>query len=113
MKNPKNETCLAAELQSVRKKSANGSPFQAAVLAMRLCAIGRSYKRLAERLCGGEEEWGRHPEAQCRIEAAEKRLEALEAKARSLLAESPFDAKLFAVSLHLAVQCGYETTALI
>jgi hypothetical protein len=26
--------------------------------AQQLCAIGRRYKRVAERLCGGEEEWG-------------------------------------------------------
>lgn len=50
---PKNETFLAAELAQVMP------PVHAARTAVELCRIGRSYKRMAERLCGGEEQWGR------------------------------------------------------
>lgn len=49
----KNVTYLAAELSA-----AGVPPVRAAELATDLCRIGRRYKRLKERLCGGEEEWG-------------------------------------------------------
>lgn len=48
-----NVTYLAAELSA-----AGVPPVRAAVLATDLCRIGRRYKRLREKLCGGEEEWG-------------------------------------------------------
>lgn len=51
-KEPANETYLAAELALVMP------PARAANTAVELCRIGRAYKRMAERLCGGEEEWG-------------------------------------------------------
>lgn len=51
-KEPANETYLAAELAQVMP------PARAAITAQALCAIGRTYKRVAERLCGGEAEWG-------------------------------------------------------
>jgi hypothetical protein len=51
-KEPKNETYLAAELALVMP------PARAAMTAVELCKIGRAYKRMAEKLCGGSEEWG-------------------------------------------------------
>lgn len=51
-KEPRNETYLAAELAQVMP------PVRAARVALELCSIGRSYKTVAGRLCGGESEWG-------------------------------------------------------
>jgi hypothetical protein len=63
-KEPKNETYLAAELALVMP------PGRAAITARELCRIGRSYKRVAERLCGGVEEWGDWSK---RVEKAQER----------------------------------------
>lgn len=83
-KEPKNETFLAAELAQVTR------PVFAARLAEELCAIGRSYNALAERLCGGEEEWGCWSD---RVERAQQRAYATQAKritrARGLVANLP------------------------
>lgn len=48
-----NETHLAAELAESGIRAS-----MAAHYAYELCRLGRSYKRVAEKLCGGEEEWG-------------------------------------------------------
>jgi hypothetical protein len=68
VKETKNETFLAAEFAAC-----GVPPGKSAIAATDLCAMGRRYFRLSERLCGGEEEWGPQPEAQGRIEKAEAR----------------------------------------
>lgn len=59
-KEPSNETFLAAELAyaapSRQRRQFSGA--RCAYIASELCALGRRYKRLAEKLCGGEEDWG-------------------------------------------------------
>lgn len=83
-KEPKNETFLAAELGQVTR------PVFAARLAAELCAIGRSYKAVAERLRGGEQEWGPWSD---RVAKAQERAYAAQAKritkARGLIAGLP------------------------
>lgn len=91
MKQPSNETALAAELMAAALPRFKAGPWAAASLAAELCSLGRRYFRLSERLCGGEEEWGRYPEAGERIERAEKRRTR---KMRKLAKESPFRVEL-------------------
>ena len=52
MSEPSNVVYLAAELAS-----AGAGSTRAAKAAVELCKLGRRYRRLSERLCGGEEEW--------------------------------------------------------
>lgn len=66
MKEPKNEVYLAAELARVLP------PVRAAKIAGRMCRMGRSWRKVAEDLCGGESVWGPHPEAGERIAKAEQ-----------------------------------------
>lgn len=84
MKEPRNEVYLAAELAQVMP------PVRAARVAVELCAIGRSYETVAERLCGGEEEWGPWSD---RVSAAQEKAFAANAKrvtrARALVAGLP------------------------
>lgn len=76
----KNVTYLAAELASIGVGST-----RAAKTATELCRLGRSYKRLSERLCGGEDEWGPHPQAQELIERAKKQRARIGERAREVL----------------------------
>ena len=69
MSEPSNTVYLAAELASV-----SGLPTRAAKAAVELCKIGRRFKRLSERLCGGEEEWGPWDE---RVERTQEQARAL------------------------------------
>ena len=82
---PSNECYLSAELSKVV-----AVPGQAAHIAAELCHIGRSYRRLAERLCGGEAEWGRWSD---RVEKAQSRAYnakgSLLLRARALVAGLP------------------------
>ena len=87
---PRNVTCLAAELAAAAIPKHKPTPYRAAALASQLCYLGRSYRRLSERLCGGEEEWGRYPEAEARIDRADKRRKRLIEQAEKLCGESPF-----------------------
>ena len=79
-----NVTYLAAEL--TRANPSKGSHVCAAV-ATELCKLGGRYFRLSEKLCGGEEQWGRYPEAAKRIARAEKARERLLGQALGLLVE--------------------------
>jgi hypothetical protein len=117
MKKPKNETCLAAELARCHPEI---TAYRCALVAAELCAIGRRYNRLAERLCGGEDVWGRYPEAGKRIERAERAKERVAQKAMELLRENCFRNAILngSVGLCLLAQTnqpnGYtETTALL
>lgn len=94
MKQPSNETALAAELMAAALPKFKAGPWAAASLASELCALGRQYKRLSERLSGGEETWGRYPEAGKRIERAEKRRSRIGDKMRELAYGSPFRLKI-------------------
>ena len=84
MAEPKNETHLAAELYAARPNKMV-TPGRCAMVAAELCALGRTYKRLSERLCGGEEEWGRYPGAESRIAACERRRDRVHAKIDELV----------------------------
>lgn len=112
---PSNATCLAAELQASlpRQRRSHGAPYRAAVLATQLCALGRRYKRLCERLCGGEEEWGRYPAAAKRIERADKARERIAHKVEQLVRESPYRATVERMDLSLKVCTGTEGTVLL
>jgi hypothetical protein len=70
---PSNQAYLAAELMAAQIPKYYPNPNAAAGLATMLCRLGRTYFRLSERLCGGEEEWGAHPRAQALIERCEAR----------------------------------------
>jgi hypothetical protein len=90
MKQPSNETALAAELMAAALPRFTAGPWAAASLASELCALGRTYFRLSERLCGGEDEWGPHPHAQALIERCERRREKLRERLEALAKGSPF-----------------------
>ncbi len=112
---PKNETFLAAELASI-----GVHPVKAAIAAHDLCKMGRRYKRLAERLCGGEEEWGPQPRADYLIARAEKAKVKLRERICQRLEDCWFDhvqkarsPTLTGDSLILSVQSGTYTTALL
>ena len=116
---PSNVTCLAAELAAFAPPKWRARPFRAAALATELCALGRAYKAVSERLCGGEDTWGRYPEAGPRIARAEKRKAALEAKARKLLKESPYSKAYLVLGdltlyvFHVENKCTRESTVLL
>jgi len=114
MKQPSNETCLAAELMRFAPPRFRVTPFRAAHTAALLCALGRRYRRLSERLCGGEEEWGRYPDAGVRLTRAEKRRDAIADKAALILEQSPFPKAVLAHGdLCLKVTHPGEETALL
>lgn len=94
MKQPSNETALAAELMAAALPRFKAGPWAAASLAAELCALGRTYFRLSERLCGGEEEWGPYPHAQALIERTERRRSKLHDRMQALAKGSPFRIKL-------------------
>lgn len=100
---PSNATCLAAELMAAAIPRFRPLPFQAAVLATDLCALGRRYKRLSERLCGGEEEWGRYPAAGDRMARAERARGKLRERIEKMVSDSPFRAAVEGESLILLV----------
>jgi hypothetical protein len=100
---PSNATCLAAEFMAAAIPRLRPLPYQAAVLATDLCALGRRYKRLSERLCGGEEEWGRYPEAGDRMARAERARGKLRERIEKLVEGSPFKAHVEGESLILSV----------
>lgn len=76
-----NVVFLAAELTA-----ADVSPARAAILACELVELGRRYKRLKEKLCGGEEEWGAWSDDVAKLqERAMRRCEEIRAKVIELL----------------------------
>lgn len=108
-KEPVNETFLAAELAyaapSRRRRQFCGP--RCAYVARELCALGRRYNRLSERLCGGEEEWGRWSEAvERRQEEAHATLAKIEKRAAEVLKPWGRNARLERGDLHLAVCSG-------
>jgi hypothetical protein len=68
---PLNETYLAVEIWAANARCGL-SMYRAAGIAANLCVLGRAWTKGAERLCGGEETWGRYPEAEKRIARAQK-----------------------------------------
>lgn len=100
---PSNETCLAAELMAAGISRFKPSPYQAASLAADLCFLGRRYKRLQERLCGGEEEWGPYPRAGELMARVERQRDKLRGRIVTMLAGSPFKAHVEGDSLILSV----------
>ncbi len=114
MKTPSNETYLAAELMAARIPRFKPRPTQAAHLATELCRIGRTWKRISERLCGGEEEWGQWSDRVASLQdRAHRSRQRLFERAEKMLKESPFKATLEAESLHLMVLTKGEGTALL
>lgn len=100
---PSNATCLAAELMASAIPKFKATPYRAATLATDLCALGRRYKRLSERLCGGEEEWGPYPQAGDRMARAEQTRGKLRERIEALVKASPFKAHVEGESLILSV----------
>jgi hypothetical protein len=78
-------------------------PCRAAILATDLCALGRRYKRLSERLCGGEEEWGPYPKAGELMARVEQSRTRLRERIEKLLKEAPFRAHVEGDSLIVSV----------
>jgi hypothetical protein len=118
MKTPSNEAYLAAELMAAAIPKYKPRPTQAAHLASELCRIGRTWKRISERLCGGEEEWGPWSDHVASLQArAQTTRQRLFERAEKMLKESPFRATVESESLHLIVHSkvrGYtEGTALL
>jgi hypothetical protein len=112
-KEPANVVFLAAELArwGTMPSPTMISSNRCAYAATEACAIGRSFTRIAEKLCGGEEEWGRWSEAVERAQArAERRKEKLRATATALL--DPFGCKVTGESLHLRACVGGQETVL-
>lgn len=100
---PSNETSLAAELMAAALPKYRPSPHAAACLATDLCAMGRRYKRMQERLCGGEEEWGPYPRAGELMARVERSRDKLRARIETTLRGAPFRAHVEGDSLILSV----------
>lgn len=85
---PSNEAYLAVELWAACNGKLGAQrmlPGRVARIAAELCALGRAYRNLSTRLCGGQEEWGPHPEGQVRYERALERRARVREKAVELI----------------------------
>jgi hypothetical protein len=102
MKHPSNEACLAAELAMAYTGKIRIIPARAAQVAANICALGRRYKRLQEKLTGGSAEWGEHPEAGKKIEKAKKQCERLLDQARDEIAGWGNRARIETHDLHFS-----------
>jgi hypothetical protein len=112
-KEPSNECYLAAELAAALPPAFAKYPSRAAWIAKDLCAIGRAYKRMAEKLCGGEEDWGRWSAA---VEKAQERARIAQnkrvQKAKASVVGLPVKVYVSDLVLVCETKCIHRTTLL-
>lgn len=108
MKQPANVVFLAAELAAAGVPSA-----RAAITADKLCRWGRTFTRIAEKLCGGQEEWGRWSDDVAKLQArAERRLDTIERQCQDELVGFR-RVKVQRASLHLVCLAATAETSLL